>query len=186
MEGLTRSRFLELINQYEDELRAYAARILWNADNVEDAFSDAVLVAWSKRDKFKPGTNFRAWIYRILTNKCYVANRHTMRSSVSVDDNFVPQTPEHYQTPEPFTDAEYRLENVNDVLYDALQSIRPVERESILLRAFENCSYKEIASRQGIPVGTVMTNLARGRAKLRERLPAQDLQEAAEVCYSAA
>lgn len=169
--GLSNQGFIELVDKYRPEFMRYLHRNLWNGSDVEDVFAEGVLTAWEQREKFREGSNFRAWLYRILTNKFYVANRHTMRHGVELDVANLPEKPAKPEGTEENTgNPEWFVEQISDEVYGALGSLRPAERECLRLRALENCSYKEIAHILHIPVGTVMTHLARGRARAREHL----------------
>ena len=170
-EVLTEQEFLDLVEKYRHEFYRYVHRTVWNASDVEDVFSDAVMAAWRQRERFQVGSNFRAWMYKILTNKAYVANRHTQRNSIDLESI----NPERFTAPSEnakrtLEDTEWFLENVDDDLYGAMDKLRPQERACLMLRAIESCTYKEIADVLEIPVGTVMTHLARGRAKARKLL----------------
>ena len=169
---LTPDEFLALVDKYRDEYYRYVHRILWDPGAADDVFSAAVLAAYENRAKFTPGTNFRAWMYRIMTNKCYVANRETSRAfqpldevgpdvaSVAADAGYrdVLEEPEHF------------LEQCGDEVKTAFRRLSTAERSCLMLRAIERFSYKEIAETLDMPVGTVMTHLSRGRAKLRADL----------------
>jgi len=166
------SEFLELLTKHRDEFHRYVVRTAWDVGATDDIFSGAVVTAWENWHKFTPGTNFRAWMYRIITNKCYVANRHTMRTPRTLDE--VPESSwadlgvawaQHdvIRNPESF------LEQCGDEVIAAFGRLSQAQRSCILLRA-EQFSYNEIAEILSIPVGTVMTHLARGRAKLRTDL----------------
>ena len=78
--------FIEKVERYRDEFYRYVLRTLWDPGMADDVFSSAILAAWENQHKFTPGTNFRAWMYRIITNKCYVANRVTGRTPAPIDD----------------------------------------------------------------------------------------------------
>jgi RNA polymerase sigma-70 factor (ECF subfamily) len=165
--------FLQQVERYKDEFYRYVLRVAWDSGAADDIFSSAVLAAWENRHKFTPGTNFRAWMYRILTNKCFVANRETRRTPRPLED--VPElalldmsADRGYQDvlehPEGF------LDQCGDEVYQAMHQLSTAQRACILLRSVEKFSYKEIAEILDIPVGTVMTHLSRGRAKLRAAL----------------
>ena len=170
---LSDEQFLELIDKYRHEFYRYIHRTVWNDSDVDDVFSEAVLAAYRQLDRFEAGTNFRAWMYKILTNKAYVANRHTQRSSIDLEtvkpERIAVNTGDVQDILE---NPAWSLEQVDDGLYDAVAKLRPAERACLMLRAVENCTYKEIANILSIPVGTVMTHLARGRAKARKHLDA--------------
>jgi len=164
--------FLEQIEKHRHEFFRYVLRNVWDSSVAEDVFSAGVLAAYENRSKYTPGTNFRAWMYRILTNKCYVANRETRRAFDSLDETGPDVAAAHEQlgyadilrNPQPF------LEQCGDEVYRAFRYLSTAERSCLLLRVVEQFSYQEIAGILEIPVGTVMTHLARGRAKLRTDL----------------
>lgn len=170
---LGNEEFVALVEKYRHEFHRYIVRTLWSTHNVEDVFAEAVLSAYENLAQFRKGTNFRAWMFRIITNKCFVANRHTARTPQPIDD-----TPERYLTTAQQTagyaevlDAPERvLEALGGEVYTAFQKLSEKEQACLMLRAVEEFSYKEIAEILEIPVGTVMTHLARGRAKLRKDL----------------
>lgn len=164
--------FLEKIEKHRGEFFRFVMRNVWDTGVCEDVFSQAVLAAYENRHKYTPGTNFRAWMFRILTNKCFVANRETARAFESLD------APGASQAPAPETkvyfddldDLASVLEQCGDEVHRAFRSLSTAQRSCILLRGVEQFSYQEIAGIMEIPVGTVMTHLARGRKKLREQL----------------
>lgn len=168
--GLNEQSFIALTERYREEFLRYLRRNLWNNSDVEDVFAEGVLTAWEQREKFRPGSNFRAWMYKILTNKYYVANRHTLRHGVELEAARLPERQAPADTPAASGNPEWFGELISDELRAALERLRPAERECLRLRALENCSYKEIARLMHIPLGTVMTHLARGRARARGQL----------------
>jgi DNA-directed RNA polymerase specialized sigma24 family protein len=110
-------------------------------------------------------------MYRIITNKCYVANRHTMRQAREPG----PETEAQSCAPGPnATDGPrqsgWLAWNVCDDVYAAMAALRPAEKACLLLRGLDGCSYRQIARILRIPHGTVMTHLARGRARARSAL----------------
>jgi RNA polymerase sigma-70 factor (ECF subfamily) len=171
MAQLTDDEFVGLLDRYRDEFFRYVLRNVWNPDVSEDVFSSAVLAAYKQIEKFEGGTNFRAWMYRILTNKCYVANRETKRMAIDLDS-----VPESRLAVEPkmsrkmLNDPEWFLEACGDEVHRALTLLSTKERSCFLLLTFGKYAYKEIANILEMPVGTVMTHLARGRAKMRKVL----------------
>jgi len=165
--------FIEQVDRYRDEFYRYTVRTLWDPGMADDVFSSAVLAAWENQHKFTPGTNFRAWMYRIITNKCYVANRHTGRTPAPIDD-ISESAFLSLQDDRGYYDVLERphevLEACGDEVHRALVNLSPAQRKCLLLRGVEKFSYKEIAEIMDIPVGTVMTHLSRGRAKMRKEL----------------
>lgn len=169
---MEKSEFLELLEKHRHEFYRYVLRTVWDSGVADDVFSSAVLAAFENRHKFVMGTNFRAWMYRIITNKCYVANRETKRAFESLDHLEVefadlPHQPGYSDV---LKEPKEFLDQCGDEVNRAFRSLSTAERACILLRAAEKFSYKEIADVLEIPLGTVMTHLSRGRAKLRREL----------------
>ena len=77
--------FIANVKKHRNEFYRYVNRNVWNSSVAEDVFSTAIIAAFKQLSKFKNGTNFRAWIFRILTNKCFVANRETKRLAIDID-----------------------------------------------------------------------------------------------------
>ena len=166
------TEFMRLIQKHRDEFFRYVLRTVWDSHVAEDVFQSAVLAAYENYHKFTPGTNFRAWVYRIITNKCFVANRETMRAFQPLEN--VEQTLIAVEERPGYRDvlknpAEF-LEQCGDEVHRAFRRLSTAERSCILLRSVERFSYQEIAEILEMPVGTVMTHLSRGRAKLRSDL----------------
>ncbi len=170
---LDEHEFIDLIETHRNEFYRFVHRNVWNPSDVDDVFSEAVMVAWQKREGFRKGTNFRAWFYRILLNKSFVFNRHTGREPTTVDS---PDTTEAADTDEEFGDhaafgnPKDFLDNLGDEVFEALRELRQEERLCLCLRAMDECSYKEIAEIMAIPIGTVMTHLSRSRKKMKKLL----------------
>lgn len=165
--------FLDKIEQHKNEFYRFIRRNIWDRNVADDVFSQAVLAAYEGRAKYTPGTNFRAWMFRILLNKCYVANRETGRAFEPLEGT----TENKAVAPEPardysdlLRDPHAVLQACGDEVYHAIIGLSDAQRSAILLRSIEKFSYREIAEIMEIPVGTVMTHLSRGRRKLREQL----------------
>lgn len=162
--------FMKQLEMHRHELYRFVVRTVWDTGVAEDVFSSAVLAAWENWDKFSVGTNYRAWMYRIITNKCYVANRVTTRRPMPLpeesDGGWSSLGGDRgYQSV--LEDSEDFLEQCGDEVHWAFKSLSTSQRMCILLKSVERFSYREIAETLDIPLGTVMTHLARGRAKLR-------------------
>lgn len=166
------AEFLDLVGKHRDEFYRYVLRTVWDSSVAEDTFQSALLAAYENFHRFTPGTNFRAWVYRIITNKCFVANRETARTPASLDEvspglaaaGTQPGYGDVLKDPVAF------LEQCGDEVNAAFKRLSTSERSCILLRGIERFSYQEIAEILEMPVGTVMTHLSRGRAKLRHDL----------------
>ncbi len=129
------------------------------------------LAAFENRNRFTPGTNFRAWMFRILANKCFVANRETLRDGGPLDDETVDvsllETPQYAAI---LSDPTSFLEQCGEEVFRAFRKLSTAQRTCILLKDVEGFSYQEIADIVGIPAPTVVTHLGRGRVRLRKEL----------------
>lgn len=167
-----RDEFLDGIEKYKDQFYRFVKRAVWDQGVVEDVFSSAVLAAYENRHKYTPDTNFHAWMFRILQNKCFIANRETGRAmapleQIENDDAIAVDAPKQWDV---LNDPMKVLEECGDEVYWAIKSLSEPQRACIMLRGVERFTYREIATILEIPEGTVMTHLARGRAKLRTQL----------------
>jgi RNA polymerase sigma-70 factor (ECF subfamily) len=170
---LMMEEILANIEKYRDQFYRFVLRSVWDSSVAEDVFASAVLAAYENRHKYTPETNFRAWMFRILVNKCFVANRETKRAFEPLNDGIW----EHVAADQDVSayidvvkDPKTFLEQCGDEVYNAFRHLSTAQRSCILLKDAERFSYKEIADILGIPVATVMTHLARGRAILRVHL----------------
>jgi RNA polymerase sigma-70 factor (ECF subfamily) len=137
---------------------------LWlerDRQEAEDLVQDTMIQALQSFHRFQPGTNCRAWLVAILQHVRSNRRRARHRSPIAADEERLAVTPFVPPIPEVLTDE--------DVLA-ALRRIPEFFQEVIVLCDVEELSYKEIAAALGIPIGTVMSRLHRGRALLRVEL----------------
>jgi RNA polymerase sigma-70 factor (ECF subfamily) len=137
----------------------------------EDLVQETYMKALRGFPSFQQGTNFRAWMYKILRNT-FLTTQTGLKSysSVSFDDESEkPPEPEVTETPESVLLA--RLQQ--DTIQKALEELPVKFREIILLCDLEEMSYQEIGATLGIPIGTVMSRLSRARKAMRELLAAK-------------
>lgn len=159
---------------YLDQLYGAALRLTHNVADAEDIVQDTYAKAFAAFHQFKPGTNLKAWLYRILTNTFINSYRKAQRqpgiSGEDIEDWQLYRAAEHQSTG--LKSAEVQaLEAIPDgVVTDALQSLSPEFRQVVMLADVEGFSYKEIADIMGTPIGTVMSRLNRARAALRVKL----------------
>ena len=137
----------------------------------EDLVQETYMKALRGFASFQQGTNFRAWMYRILRNT-FLTTQSGLKAGafVSFDsDDDKPMEPAAAQTPESVLLARMELETIQD----ALEKLPVKFREIILLCDVEEMSYQEISEALGIPAGTVMSRLSRARKAMRELLSAR-------------
>ncbi|MGA2848793.1 MAG: sigma-70 family RNA polymerase sigma factor [Terracidiphilus sp.] len=139
-----------------------------NDHDAEDLVQETYLKAFRSFASFQPGTNFRAWIFRILRNtflsSCPVRERQLMVGQESEEQVF--PTFASCTTPESLLIDSSSIA----VIRDAIQHLPTIYREVILLCDVEDATYREIAEILSIPIGTVMSRLARARRMVREAL----------------
>jgi len=135
----------------------------------EDLVQETYMKALRGFSSFQQGTNFRAWMYKILRNT-FLTSQTGLKASVSLDDDDEKiAEPAAAQTPESLLLARVEQETIQS----ALQELPVRFREIILLCDVEEMSYQEIAETLAIPRGTVMSRLSRARRAMRELLAAK-------------
>ncbi len=133
----------------------------------EDLVQETYLKACKGFSTFQQGTNFRAWIYRILRNT-FLTSRAGLKATASLDSDEELWEPEVAETPETILLAR----GEQDKIRAALEAAPVHYREIILLCDVEEMSYQEISQALGIPMGTVMSRLSRARKAMRTLLAA--------------
>ncbi len=163
--------FINLVEKHRHEYYAFIKHSLWNKDQVEDVFSLAVLTAYENRKSFQKGTNFRAWMYKILVNKCFTANRKSKTNFKDIEqvdqEILIDEKKKYYSFLE--NPKEFVIQCGDEILR-ALSKLNTLERTCFLLFASGEYSYKEVSHMVEIPVASVSTHMSRGRAKLRKIL----------------
>ena len=140
-------------------LRRYARALTGNREAADDLTQDTLERAWSKRLLWQPGTDLRAWMFTIMHN-VFVNGTRRNRPTVSLDDS-----PMDDVLPATSTSVETGI--VLAELSRALALLPAEQREVLLLVGLEQFSYSEASEVLGVPLGTVMSRLSRGRERLR-------------------
>lgn len=160
--------------EYVDSLYRTALRLTRVPSDADDLVQDTYLKAFRAADSFTAGTNLRAWLFTILHNTARNRARDRSRDTVTVDSDVVDQAAEVPQfglsgrVDDPET---LLLKNaLAPEIQAAVDELPEAFREAVWLRDVEEFSYAEIAGMLGIPVGTVMSRISRGRRMLFGRL----------------
>jgi RNA polymerase sigma-70 factor (ECF subfamily) len=167
-------RFEELILPHLDAAYNLARWLVRNGTDAEDLVQEAYLRAWKGFSGFRGG-DARGWLLTIVRNTCYTWLRAHRRHELVVEFD------EHVHSGDgELPDAERLVAESagRETLEKALQELPAEFREVIVLRELEELSYKEIAEIAGVPVGTVMSRLARARSRLQLSVAPQTRKEA--------
>lgn len=160
--------FEELAMPLSHSLYNFAHWLAHNQHDAEDLVQETYLKAFRSFASFEPGTNFRTWMFKILKNTFLTARskqEHRTTIAIDIEENSwaVPATS---GTPESLLIEHFEL----DAVRTAIEQLSVTHREVILLCDVEEASYREIAEILSIPIGTVMSRLARARKALSELL----------------
>jgi RNA polymerase sigma-70 factor (ECF subfamily) len=153
---------------YLNSLYGAALRLTRNAPDAEDLVQDTYVKAFRSARQFKAGTNLKAWLFTILHNAFRNQRRHSGRDPVDVDS-------ERLETSAPADpaagpEAQLLRDALDADLQAALDALPEAFREAVWARDVDEFSYAEIAEMLGIPPGTVMSRISRGRRMLYDRL----------------
>jgi RNA polymerase sigma-70 factor, ECF subfamily len=170
-------RFREAALPYLDDAYTLARYLLRNAADAEDAVQECYLRAFKHFDSYR-GPAMRPWLFAILRNVCraeYARRATTPTSTIEDVPESAEQTPlwhEAQETPE----AQIIQRWDSDTIRRLISALAEPFRETFVLREIQNLSYREIADVAEVPVGTVMSRLARARAMLRSAWLAEQEQ----------
>lgn len=147
--------------EFSDQLFRVAMRVCRDRGRAEDLVQETYLQAWRSFHRFEPGTNLRAWLFKIMFNVFYSGLRRERLELVPVEDAIAQTVAYDPPTPQHLTDE------------DVLQAVERLPRDfqiPVVLADIEELSYREIADVLQVPLGTVMSRLHRGRKLLRMEL----------------
>lgn len=165
--------FEELAVPLFDHLYNFARWLTQDSAEAEDLVQETYAKALRGFSSFQPGTNFRAWMYRILRN-AFLSSKNGMRATEALDE----EDHETIAAIASSTPESLLIEQSNrDLVQGALADLPVHFREILLLCEVEEMSYQEIAQALAIPAGTVMSRLSRARRALRNLVQKKLVQQ---------
>src|SRR5215510_3580798 len=173
-EAHRKREFEELTSPHFGALYRFALHKLRDAHQAEDLVQEVCLKAYRAFDHFERGTNYRAWLFRILSNTILDLQRQASKKPIEVNlDTGRSLFPlniraEHTRRLDP--EQQLMAASLAYEVRTAIADLPPEWQAVVLLSFVEGFSYKEIADILGCPIGTVMSRLYRARQSLRQRL----------------
>lgn len=159
-----------LVDKYK--AKAYYAALLYTGDRDDalDLSQEAFYRAFRAIKSFKVGKNFYTWFYQILKNLCINHFNRIKKRNIIYSDNPDKGGSKTYFVSSSNPDEIFEDHEMRTLLWEALNRLKPEDREIIILKEFNDFSYKEIAEVLKIPIGSVMSRLYYARKKLAKQL----------------
>jgi RNA polymerase sigma-70 factor, ECF subfamily len=170
-------RFREAALPYLDDAYTLARYLLRDASDAEDAVQECFLRAYKHFDSYR-GPAMKPWLFAILRNVCraeYARRAGTQTGAIEDVADCAEATPLWHEAPET-PEAQMLREKDSASIRRLIAALAEPFRETFVLREIQNLSYREIANVAAVPVGTVMSRLARARALLRSAWLAEQEQ----------
>ena len=163
------------IIEYLPAMRAFAMSLTRNSAAADDLVQDTVVKAWKNFDKFKQGTNLRAWLFTILRNTFYSSRRKAKREVADTDGIMAESLAE-----KPHHDGRLAMADFEK----AFAQLPDEQREALILVGASGFSYEEAAETCEVAVGTIKSRISRARIRLAELMQLNE-GEALELTDSA-
>jgi RNA polymerase sigma-70 factor, ECF subfamily len=160
-----RRAFEQLVERHQQRLFTLAARTLGSADEAADAVQEAFIRAWLALDRFRGGSLFSTWLYRIALNAAH--DQRLKRRAEPLDEQREPADPQDT----------FLASELSSALQAALNELEDEYRVAVVLYDVLGCSYVEIAQLTDVAEGTVKSRIFRGRSRLAELLGTRTAEE---------
>jgi len=161
-----------LVKRFKDPLMNYVYRFVGNKDVSSDIVQDTMIKFYLNKDSYKSFAKFSTWIYTIAGNLARNELKRRKRRKIfslnnnNDDDQTIQIEDKSFLSPDRATDSAISAE----IIQKALQKVKPVYREVVVLRDIQGLSYEEIAEVTGLSIGTVKSRINRGRKQLQKLL----------------
>jgi len=164
--------FAALVDEHQRYVYNLALRVVKDENEALDLTQETFFRAWTALPNFKGQSQFRTWLYRIVTNLCYNRVPNLRRSLNDLGDDVMEDIPEtNFNAPA----QELETKETRHHLYQAIDELDANYKILITLRYQNELSYDEIASTLNLPLGTVKTGIFRAKEQLRKSLaPMED------------
>ena len=161
--------FAVLVDEHQQYVYNLALRLIKDENEALDLTQDAFVRAWTALPNFKGQSQFRTWLYRIITNLCYNRLPNLRRSLNDLGDDVMEDIPETDST---FANPAYKFESseTRKHLHQAMDWLDEQYRLLLTMRYQNELSYEEIATSLNLPLGTVKTGIFRAKEQLRKSL----------------
>jgi len=159
--------FAMLVDEHQRYVYNLALRVVKDENEALDLTQETFVRAWTALPNFKGQSQFRTWLYRIVTNLCYNRLPNLRRSLNDLGDDVMEDIPEtNFNAPA----SEFESNETRQHLYQAIDALDANYKLLITLRYQNELSYDEIASTLNLPLGTVKTGIFRAKEQLRKSL----------------
>lgn len=161
--------FAVLVHEHQRYVYNLALRVVKDEQEALDLAQETFVRAWTALPNFRGQSQFRTWLFRIVTNLCYNRLPGLRRSLNDLGDDVMENIPETHPD---FANPTHALESdeLRTHLHDAINALDENYRLLVTLRYQNELSYEEIASTLNLPLGTVKTGLFRAKEQLRSAL----------------
>jgi RNA polymerase sigma-70 factor (ECF subfamily) len=161
-----RSAFAMLVERYKRQIYSVTYSMTRNHADADDLSQEAFIKAYDNLSRFKLGTNFRSWLYRIAVNLCIDHLRHRRRFPENSLDDQSETLPNHGSDPHEHVESDELMENI----MAAVDSLPANQRTVVVLHEMQGIALKEIAEVMKCSESTVRWRLHYARKKLQEKL----------------
>lgn len=165
--------FQHLVDTWYDPLYRFALSLARNGDDALD-LTQQTFARWAEKGHgLRDASKAKSWLFTVLYREFLSVRRHQSRETTPADESFFEGIPAEERSPQRSIDGQQALA--------ALQEIDPTFRAPLVLFYLEHHSYKEVADILGVPMGTVMSRISRGKQQLRGKLQSQPMGKTGKI-----